>query len=54
MNDNDHDPQAAEEMRLAGRFLDSVHAGDIDAAHIIYTALLDLMDISSTGPEAAS
>lgn len=47
------DPQAAEEMRLAGRFLDSLRAGSIADAVTQLTALHDLRELAAESePEA--
>jgi hypothetical protein len=47
------DPQAAEELRLAGRFLDSLRARNIPAAVTQLTALHDLRELAAENePEA--
>jgi hypothetical protein len=53
MNDNDAGQQAGEELRLAGRFLDSLRAGNTPAALIQLTALHDLRELAAENqPEA--
>jgi hypothetical protein len=46
-----HDPQAEEELRLAARFLDSLHAGNIPAAVTQLTALHDLRELAAEHAE---
>jgi hypothetical protein len=47
------DPQAAEELRLVGRFLDSLRAGNIPDAVTQITALHDLRELDAENePEA--
>jgi hypothetical protein len=54
MNGRHPGPQADEELRLAGRFLDSLRAGDTPAALIPLTALNDLRELAAENePEAA-
>jgi hypothetical protein len=47
------DQQAEEELRLAGRYLDSLRANDLPAALIQLTALHDLRELAADNePEA--
>jgi hypothetical protein len=47
MTARDPGPQAAEELRLAGRFVDSLRAGNTPAALIQLTALHDLRELAA-------
>jgi hypothetical protein len=53
VTDPSPDPQAEEELRLAGRFIESLRAGDLPAALIQLAALHDLRELSAGNePEA--